>query len=81
MPDVRIVIALRQQPRHIMPQGIDAVTLATWLQGQSSGKFFAAFAAEAGLVDFEGLIFGLLADCVMADQRIIAPSSAGFEIA
>lgn len=40
---------------------------------------FVTFAAESGLVDF-GEIFGSLADCVMADQRIMAPSSTGFEM-
>jgi hypothetical protein len=60
---------------------MNAVTPAPWLHGQSSGKFLAIFAAQARLVDFEGLIFGLLADCVMAGQRITAPSSTGFEIA
>ncbi|QKD01637.1 hypothetical protein EB235_09010 [Mesorhizobium loti R88b] len=63
-----------------MSQQIDAVTPASWLQEQSSAKFFAAFVAEAVLVNFRSLIFGSLAGCVMADQRIMAPSSTGCEI-
>src|SRR6476659_1185922 len=34
-----------------------------------SGNSSPVFAAAAGFIDFEGLVFGSLADCVGADQR------------
>jgi len=45
-----------------------------------SGNSSPVFAAEAGFIDFEGLIFESLADCVVADQRS-GSSSTGLEIA
>jgi hypothetical protein len=46
-----------------------------------SGNSSPAFAAEAGFIDFEGLLFGSLADCVVGGSKENGSSSTGFEIA
>ncbi|OHV87310.1 hypothetical protein ORS3428_22130 [Mesorhizobium sp. ORS 3428] len=62
-------------------QQIDAVAPAACPQGQSFEKFFAGFCRRSRVIDFEGLIFGSLADCFVGRSKENGSSSTGFEIA